>query len=64
VGDLVLGDRRERQVLLDVGSPPGPLGVAVAQDQLVVGDGEDQPEARIIHGRPPATAGGPDGAGR
>ena len=38
VPDLVLGDRREGDVLLEEGGDPRPLGVAPAEDQLVVGE--------------------------
>ena len=38
VPDLVLRDRGERDVLLQHGRDPGPLRVAPAEDQLVVGD--------------------------
>ena len=38
VADLVLRDRRERDVLLERRRDPGPLRVAPAEDQLVVGE--------------------------
>ena len=42
VADLVLRDRRERDVLLEEGRDPGPLRVPPAEEQLVVGDREQQ----------------------
>ncbi len=36
--DLVLGDRRERDVLFEQRCDPGPFRVAPAEDQLVVSD--------------------------
>ena len=42
VPDLALCDRREGDVLLQEGRDPGPLGVAPAEDELVVGEGEDR----------------------
>jgi hypothetical protein len=41
VADLVLGDRRERDVLLEEGRDAGPLRVAPAQDQLIVRQREE-----------------------
>ena len=38
MSDLVLRDRRERDVLLERGGDARPLGVAPAQNQLVVSD--------------------------
>ena len=38
MSDLVLGDRREGDVLLEQGRDPGPLRVPPAEDKLVVGD--------------------------
>ena len=46
VADLVLGDRRERDVFLEERRDPGPLRVAPAEDELVVGDREEQVRAR------------------
>ena len=40
MADLVLCDRRERDVLLERRRDPGPLGVAPADDQLVVSERE------------------------
>ena len=40
--DLVLRDRREGDVLLEERRDPGPLRVAPAEDQLVVGELEQQ----------------------
>ena len=45
--ELVLRDRGERQVLLDVRHPPRPLRMAVADDELVVGEREQQREPRV-----------------
>ena len=42
VGDLVLGDRREGDVLLEDGAEPRPVAVAVAEDELVVGGGQEE----------------------
>ena len=42
VADLVLGDRREGDVLLERRRDAGPLRVAPAEDQLVVGGGEEE----------------------
>ena len=46
VPDLVLRDRRERDVLLEERRDAGPLRVAPAEDQLVVCDREQQIGAR------------------
>ncbi len=46
VPDLVLGDRRERDVLLEEGRDPRPLRVPPAEDELVVGDREQEVGAR------------------
>src|SRR4029453_146167 len=40
--DLLLRDRRERDVLLEEGCDPGPLGVPPAEDELVVSDRQQQ----------------------
>src|SRR5207237_223250 len=47
VRELVLGDRGERQVLLDVRRPPRPLRMAVADDELIVGEREEEREPRV-----------------
>src|SRR5437868_6458909 len=49
VRDLVLRDRREGQIFFDVGDPAGPLAQSVTQDQLVVGQREQQRGARVTH---------------
>ena len=49
VRDLVLRDRRQREVFFDIGDPAGPLAEAVTQDQLVVGQREEQRGARVTH---------------
>ncbi len=49
VPDLVLRDRRERNVFLDMRREAGPLGVAVAQDQLVVGERQQHRNQWIGH---------------
>ena len=51
VADLVLRDRRERDVLLEHGRDARPLRVAPAEDELVV----SEPEQELVHG-PPSTA--------
>ena len=48
VADLVLRDRRERNVLLEHGRDPRPLRVAPAEDELVVSD----PEQEQLHVEP------------
>jgi hypothetical protein len=52
--DLVLGDRREGDVLLQEGRDPGPLRVAPAEDQLVVSDLEQQ-LCPLLHAPPSAS---------
>ena len=47
VADLVLRDRRERDVLLEERRDPRPLGVAPAEDQLVVGELEQQVSSAV-----------------
>ena len=60
VADLVLGERREGDVLLEHGRDAGPLRVAEADHELVVGHGQQQIgdgraqlriEARRVEGR-------------
>ena len=45
---LVLRDGGEREVLFQMRHPPGPLAVTVPDDQLVVGQREQQLEPRIV----------------
>ena len=52
VADLVLRDRRERDVLLEHRRDPRPLGVAPADDQLVVSD----PQQCLLVHEPPSIA--------
>jgi hypothetical protein len=57
VTDLVLRDRGEGDVLLEERGDPGPLGVAPAEDQLVVGKLEEQLSPRPclrVHAPPSA----------
>ena len=53
VSDLVLRDRGERDVLLEEGRDARPLRVAPAEDELVVGEREQQVGA-VTHSRLPA----------
>jgi len=41
VADLALGDRGEGDILLQERGDAGPLGITPAEDELVVGEGED-----------------------
>ena len=50
VPDLVLRDGRERDVLLEERRDPGPLRVSPAEEELVVGDREQEVRA-VAHGR-------------
>ncbi len=52
VPDLVLCDRRERDVLFQQRRDPGPLRVAPAEDQLVVSDLQEQLLFLLCHGPP------------
>src|SRR5438105_8288528 len=52
VRHLVLGDRAEREVLLDVRRPPGPLRMTMADHELVVGQREQEREPRVVAGHP------------
>ena len=59
VADLALGDRGERDVLLEERRDAGPLGVAPAEHELVVGEGENRLDGRArrclrAHGPPSA----------
>jgi hypothetical protein len=54
VADLVLRDRRERDVLLEERRDPGPLRVAPAEDQLVVGE-LNQQSCPLDHAPPSAS---------
>ncbi len=49
VAHLVLRDRRERQVLLDVRRDAGPQAVTVPHDELVVAQCQQQVDARVHH---------------
>jgi len=51
VADLVLGDRREGHVLLDLRRHARPLRVMVTQDQLVVGPGQQIGGQRVARFR-------------
>jgi hypothetical protein len=52
MADLVLRDRREGDVLLQQRSDAGPLGVAPAEDELVVSDLEQRARLLLVHGPP------------
>jgi hypothetical protein len=50
VGDLVLGQGRERDVLFRDGGQARPVAVAMAEDELVVGQRQQQLDQRILQG--------------
>ena len=50
MADLVLGDRARRHVLLEHRRDAGPLGVPEADDELVVGDAQQQLGERLAGG--------------
>ena len=55
MSDLVLRDGRERDVLLEEGRDAGPLRVPPAEDELVVGDREQEVRP-LAHSSPPPGA--------
>ena len=58
MAELVLGERAHRHVLLEHRRDPRPLGVAEADDELVIGHREEQQRQRVA-GRRNEIGGGP-----
>ena len=48
MAELVLGERADRDVLLEDRPDPGPLGVAEADDELVVGHRQQEQRERPL----------------
>jgi hypothetical protein len=49
VSEFILGDRGQRNVRLDVGGKPSPLGMAMADEELVISESDQVGGERVTH---------------